>query len=403
MTIIAVNRFYAPDHSATSQLLTDLAEHLVAQGEQVTIITSRLIYDDPNQRLSSRETINGVNVRRIWTSGFGRTHLLGRAVDYLSFYASAIFAMLAEVRRGDVLLAKTDPPMISVPVAIVARLKGARLVNWCQDLFPEIAAALDMRWAKGLVGKSLQLIRNWSLRQARFNVVLCDEMRSKLLGEGIDSNRIKIVHNWCERSIKPYPPNKHSNFVVGYSGNLGRAHCAEAILDLVQRCAADRQLCHLHWRFTGGGGGWEFLKRSLPKELADRVEFQSYRPRSELGRSLASCDLHLITLDPRCEGLIMPSKLYGILAVNRRVIFLGSPKSAVARIIVERGCGINLPSNHPHLWNSLLADFLEDNSYGESPQSCANQAATSLDIWVKVLRNCSMTSSLISSSASVAE
>src|SRR5690606_14713616 len=128
--VIFLNRFFHPDLSATSQMLSDLAFGLAERGYDVQVITSRLRYDDPTARMPAREIIRGVRVHRIWTSGFGRHNLWGRGIDYLSFYASALRACVRTLRPGYILVAKTDPPMISVIGAIAARLLGAPLVNW---------------------------------------------------------------------------------------------------------------------------------------------------------------------------------------------------------------------------------------------------------------------------------
>ena len=133
--IVAVNRYYWPDHSATSQLLTDLLEHLAAGGQEVLAVTSRQRYDRPDAALTASETHRGVSIRRLWSTRFGRSGLAGRAVDYLSFYASALFTLLFKVRGGDTILALTDPPLLSVAAGAVAAVKRPRLINWCQDLF----------------------------------------------------------------------------------------------------------------------------------------------------------------------------------------------------------------------------------------------------------------------------
>jgi len=91
MQIIAINRFYRPDHAATAQMLTDLAEHLARCGFNMRVLTSRLLYDGSGA-LPARETLDGVAVERLWSTRFGRAGLLGRTIDYLSFYASAFFA-----------------------------------------------------------------------------------------------------------------------------------------------------------------------------------------------------------------------------------------------------------------------------------------------------------------------
>ena len=143
MKIVFVNRYFYPDHSATSQMLTELAFELARDGREVCVVTSRQRYEDPNAVLESRESVRGVQIHRIWTTRFGRSVLVGRALDYASFYLSSFGRLCALLRAGDVLVAKTDPPLISVVAMTATKFRGAFLVNWLQDLFPEVAMALS--------------------------------------------------------------------------------------------------------------------------------------------------------------------------------------------------------------------------------------------------------------------
>src|SRR5580658_4310316 len=111
---VFVNRYFHPDQSATSQLLTDVASALAESGIDVHVVCSRQRYDDANARLASTDVVAGVAVHRVWTSRFGRDHLLGRAMDYATFYLSCGLALLCLLRRGDTVIAKTDPPLISI-------------------------------------------------------------------------------------------------------------------------------------------------------------------------------------------------------------------------------------------------------------------------------------------------
>ncbi len=155
------------------------------------MITSRLRYDDPAADLPAREERNGVRIRRVRTSRFGRHWLPGRALDYGSFYLSATLALLREVRPGDTILAKTDPPLLSVPAWLVGRLRRAELCNWCQDLYPELAAALGLRWAAGPLGRLLRRLRNASLRGARMNVAICEALAKVTGAMWITNERAK--------------------------------------------------------------------------------------------------------------------------------------------------------------------------------------------------------------------
>jgi glycosyltransferase involved in cell wall biosynthesis len=343
--IVAVNRYYSPDHSATSQLLTDLLEHLAAGGHEVTAVTSRLRYDKPDAGLAPAETHRGVRIRRLWSTRFGRAGLAGRAVDYLSFYASALFSLLFQVRRGDTILALTDPPLLSVVASVVAAVKRARLVNWCQDLFPEIAERLEVPMVKGAVARALLSARNASFRAAHANVVLCDNMASHLLSQKVPAERTVIVHNWADSGIRPVSREANplrrdwalgERFVVGYSGNLGRAHDHEALLELMQRLRGHDDVTFL---FIGGGAGLDRLKAMAADALLTNVQFRAYQPRERLSESLSVPDVHLVSLRAEMEGLIMPSKIYGILAAGRPTLFLGSEEGSIQRILNSFGAG----------------------------------------------------------------
>ena len=58
-----------------------------------------------------------------------------------------------------------------------------------------------------------------------------------------------------------------------------------------------------------------------------------------LGDSLAAADVHLVSLLPALEGLVVPSKLYGVLAAGRPTIFVGDPDGEIARLIRDHDCG----------------------------------------------------------------
>ncbi len=146
--IIFINRFFYPDHSATSQMLSDLAFGLVSDchEKEVHIVTSQQRYDDPSAKLIAYEVVKQVHIHRIKTTQFGRKNLIGRTIDYISFYLSAAIKLFQLTKKNDILVAKTDPPLISVVVALIAWIKKAELINWLQDLFPEVAAALGVKF-----------------------------------------------------------------------------------------------------------------------------------------------------------------------------------------------------------------------------------------------------------------
>jgi colanic acid biosynthesis glycosyl transferase WcaI len=352
VTLIFLNRYFYPDHSATSQMLSDLTFSLSTNGYDVRVITSRQLYDRAEKLLAPREIIGTVNIERVWTTCFGRHNLIGRAVDYMSFCLLGGWALARHAHHGDVIIAMTDPPMLSVILAPIARWRGAHLVNWLQDLFPEIVEALGLgrRQLPAFVYRGLRILRNWSLRAAAMNVAIGNRMAAKLLALGIPANRISIIPNWADASlIHPVTPainplrrdwGLESKFVVGYSGNLGRAHDFEILLDAIMR--VERSMSdspQIQWLFVGGGAHYSALASELAARVTKSVLFKPYQPRERLAQSLCAADVHLVHLKPELEGLIVPSKFYAIAAAGRPAIFVGSPNGEIAQIIRRKELG----------------------------------------------------------------
>jgi glycosyltransferase involved in cell wall biosynthesis len=348
MKVVFINRFFYPDHSATSQILTDLALHLAKAGLSVYVITSRQVYDEPDAVLPTKEIMHNVHVTRVWTTRFGRQNLAGRTVDYLTFYLSAALDLLVLLKPGDVVVAKTDPPLISVIAAMTAKIRGAKLINWIQDLFPEVAGALEVG-GLGKIEGMLRTARNWSLRSACKNVAIGDGMAKRITGEGIDPSTIMVIHNWSDgRAIQPIEREKNDLrrewgvediFVVGYSGNLGRAHEFETILGAAGKLKHTEGIVFL---FIGGGAQRGWIEEDTKKRGLTNILFKPYQPRERLRLSLSVPDVHLISLQPSLEGLIVPSKFYGIAAAGRPTLFVGDMDGEIPTILKKTSSGYTI-------------------------------------------------------------
>ena len=361
--LIFVNRFFFPDHSATSQILSDLAFHLAGMEREVHIVTSSQIYDDAKASLPDYEIINDVRVHRVSSTKFGRSALLGRSIDYLSFYRSAWHCLVEVAGQGDIIVAKTDPPLVSVVAMAAARRKSAGLINWLQDLYPELAVELGVPLMQGPLAARLAEFRNRSLRSAEATVVVGNLMGQKVQALGIPSNRIHVIPNWCDDlKIQPLaqPENPlrqawglQGKFVFGYSGNLGRAHEFDTVLAAAELLREDPRIVFL---MIGGGKRFDELARAVKERaLASSFRFMPYQEQRMLTYSLGAPDVHWISLKPELEGLIVPSKFYGIAAAGRAMIVIAGKNGELARLVQEHGCGVAIePGDVGALVGALL-------------------------------------------------
>ena len=360
MRLFFINRYYWPDESATALMLTGIASRLAKHGHRVTVVTSRQKLEAPDARLPAREMQDGVEICRVWTSRFGRHQLSGRALDYLSFYWTAAWALFQLARPGDTVVAKTDPPLLGVALLPVIRLKRARLINWWQDIYPEIAVQLGVL-PERLLFRLLRRLRNWSIRNAAQNVVLGTHMRN-FLREHVPGARITLIPNWA--ADLPWTPQPAADnplrlqhglkdkVVVGYSGNYGRAHDLGLLLELSALYGSRDDLRFL---MIGGGAQYEALRANVIQRGLSNWLFLPYQPSAQLADSLGAIDIHVVSLKPDLEGLIVPSKIYGILAAGRCSIFIGAQDGEIAQLHAACGTGIVLqPADSPETAKSLL-------------------------------------------------
>jgi colanic acid biosynthesis glycosyl transferase WcaI len=346
--IFFINRYFAPDHSATSQMLSPLAFDLADAGRSVHVVTSRQRYDDPNAHLPAEETLHGVVVHRVSSTQFGRGRLFSRGFDYVSFYAAAYRLLLSQVRSGDVVIPKTDPPLLSILGAHVARKRNAILINWLQDIYPEVASELGVPLVKGPIKYLLIQVRNWSLRRAQVNVVVGDRMADVVSKLGVKKNRVHVIPNWAsDDEITPVPAKQNplrkqwkltGKFVIGYSGNLGRAHEYNTLLSAAEALRDDHRFVFL---FIGGGHRMsELVELVQERGLTGSFIFLPYQSDDILKYSLSVPDVHWISLRPEMEGLIVPSKFYGIAAAGRPIIAVTAKTGEIARLVSAHGCGL---------------------------------------------------------------
>lgn len=338
--LIFVNRVYWPSKAATAQLLTDLTSGLAAAGAEVHVVASGRETDGPA----------GVTVHR---TGGDETHRgpLSQARNYLRFLARARRSLATLVRPGDRVILKTDPPLLGAWATSLAVARGASVVQWVQDIYPEI---LPLHFA-GLPAWSvapLRAARNRAWRRSAACVVPGDDMRATVLGQGVPPAQVLTVPNWAPRECEVPPPapeiaairaawGAERKFVVAYSGNHGRAHEFDTLLAAAARLQANQNVVFV---FVGSGPRLPGVQARARELRLGNVRFFDAAPRAALPASLAAADLHVVTLLPGFERVVHPSKMAGIMAAARPAVFIGPTNSVLARLLEEETCGWSFPT-----------------------------------------------------------
>ncbi len=337
--MIFINRFYWPDEPATGQLLTDLAEALAREGHDVIVIASHNGQAD----LPRVGIHHGVTILRVSPSPRRQIGTAGKALAFARFSLGALWKLLFTLQRGDQVVVMTDPPLLGIGAWLVSRLCGARIFHWVQDIYPEIAMTLTgHRWLR-----MVRPLRNLAWRRSDGCVILGTDMAMILADAGVPAKKITLSPNWAPAGLGlPAPEAAHTlrrewrledKFVVAYSGNLGRVHDLDPVLNVAEKL---RDANRIAFVFIGAGAQRAMLEARVAALGLANVHFYPAQPRRQLAETLALADIHLVTLLPGCERLVFPSKLYGVAAVSRPVIFIGPPGCELAGLLTRHDFGL---------------------------------------------------------------
>ena len=331
MKMLFVNQFFWPDSSATSQQLTDLVFALAEREVEVAVLCG-----EGGSAGAAGTAPPPAEVHRVRALPFTRGRL-GRVLSYLSFYVAAFFRALS-VRRADVVVSMTTPPLISLLGASLKLLRGSRHFIWEQDLYPEIAVDLEYIKNGGMTHRITGLLADMVRRQADGVIVLGPCMRERLIARGVHPDKIHIAEHWASsEAITPMQrPGDPAELVVLYSGNLGLAHDLETIEGAMLNLRGDPRFRFL---FAGTGGRRDELSAFCAANSIESVELRPFVSRDKLSEGLAAGDIGLVTQRQESCGAVVPSKVYGILAAGRPLLFIGPPTATPALLIERYGCG----------------------------------------------------------------
>ena len=325
---------------STAQHLTDLATALTARGHDVTVIASDRGYDDPATRFKRREIWSGVDIIRIPSLSFGKNNRWRRAANFASFLFVCSLRLLT-LRRFDVVVALTSPPLISFLGALFVKLRGCRFCFWVMDLNPDEAIAAGWLDEKSVASRVLQRLLNYSLEVASRTVVLDRFMKERVIAKGVDPARIAVVPPWSHDDHVQFSTMgreefrlRHGlaeKFVVMYSGNHSPCHPLDTLLDAA-RALHDRP--EIVFCFIGGGS--EQIKvRELAAHLPN-VKCLPYQPLNELSSSLSAADLHVVVMGDEFVGIVHPCKVYNIMSIGAPTLYIGPTPSHVTDIASQQ-------------------------------------------------------------------
>jgi colanic acid biosynthesis glycosyl transferase WcaI len=383
--VLLLNLYYPPDTSATAKMAAAFVEPLAAK-HQVTVLCGRPSYDPTERRpwrLCQSERLGKTTVIRVGSTDYSRTQMTRRLLNYLTYVVLSVPRAL--LVPCDVVLAMTDPPFEGIVGALVALLKGKTYVYNIRDMYPDMALGGSLV-APGRIARIWERLHRWALRRASRVIVLGDDMRARITAKGVAPQRIAIVRDGAEITKpglgSPEPPRDREvvrairgdfRFVLLHAGNLGFYGAWNTLLSAAQQLSDEG----VGVVFVGDGA----LRSQLQAAAAGsrNVRFLPFFPASKVSSVLAAADVHIVTIKRGLEGVVVPSKLYGILAAGRPILAVAPPETDAASLGARRGFGVSADPDKPEQVVSVVRELLAHPHRLQQMAAAAREAATDYD------------------------
>ena len=364
--ILFINQYYYPDKASTGQLLTELCEWLAEHFDLTALVgTPSYSVDFKGKAIDSREGSKskeqGVKVVRVFNTSFARGNLFGRLLNYLTFMLSAFLKALL-LEKHDIIIVMSDPPTVNFVGYLTKKIKGGKLIQICQDVYPELAKILKQA-DNPLLLTVFSFLNGLSQASCDRIIAIGEGMKKRLAGKGIPDDKIEVIENWIDTDlITPEPKNNSfaqkngllDKFVVMHSGNIGLSQNLELLIRTAEVLSDKKEIFFV---FIGDGASKNHLVKLAEEKHLENVKFLPYQEKQDLKYSLSAADIHFISLKKGLSGLIVPSKIYGIMAAGKPVIACLEKNDDVAELIEEVKFGINIPLEDPELLAKGIVDF----------------------------------------------
>lgn len=337
----------------------------LAAKHDVTVLCGRPSYERTERRswkLYRTEKDGRVRVIRAGSTDYSRVQMKRRVLNYLSYVLLAVPRAL--LLRCDVILAMTDPPFEGIVGAFVAMLKNKPYVYNIRDMYPDMAVGGSIV-QPGLLARVWEKMHRWALRRATRVVVLGEDMRQRILAKGVDAARAVVVRDGADLPVAgkavPAPDadviraiRRDFRFVMLHAGNLGFYGAWDTLLTAARELAEDG----VGLVFVGDGAQRESLQEKAAG--AKNVRFLPFFPASKIASVLAAADIHLVTVKHGLEGVVVPSKMYGILAAGKPIVAVASAECDVVAIGREKGFSISADPDRPGELVAAIREFCGD-------------------------------------------
>lgn len=383
MHILFLTHYFPPESNAPASRVHEMAKCWVQNGQRVTVITcvpnvpNGIVYKGYRNKLYQKETIDGINVIRVWTYIAANKGTLRRIMNYLSYMFSAVLAGLF-VKRPDVVIATSPQFFCGWAGVILGKLRRRRFILEIRDIWPDSIVAVGTSMPKPLI-RMLEFLELKMYKAADTIVTVGDGYKEQLVVKKVPAGKIEVITNGADTTIfKPSPKNQSmvsqyglkDKFVCSYVGTIGMACGLDVVINAAEKLRSQNN-SRIVFLLVGDGARRHELEQMAKEEKLNNVIFAGMLPKKDIPGILSVSDVSLIHLIKKdLFKSVLPSKIFEAAAMKNPIII--GVQGYAADFVGKIGAGICVePENTDELLdalekisgNSELAEQLGRNGY----------------------------------------
>lgn len=341
-TLLVLTQVYLPDPASVGQHMADAAEEMVRIGWDVNVLTPNRGYDNHKDKYKNFEIINGVSIRRVPLTSFGKKNIFLRIISQISLLTIVFFKCLFG-KKPDAILVSTSLVFMLAP--ILKLIRKIPYVYWIMDLNPDQAIAAKLISPNSLSAKLYNWIQGFALKHAHSVISLDIFMKERVKKKCNQISNHFVIPPWPheEHLVEDSSDinfRKNNNWgdkrVLMYSGNHSIVHPLDTFLKASERFEGDDRFL---LAFVGGGLGKQEINQWINENPMSPVDSLPYQPIENLKNSLSAADVHLVSMGNSMAGCVHPCKVYGAMAIGKPILLLGNNNNHISEIINQYDIG----------------------------------------------------------------
>ena len=323
---------------ASGYLQIDMLDALSTKYDKCAIIAGTIV---------ERETKLSEKYKWHKITKYNKSTAFKRIYTWLAATIQMFFIVLWKYRNARI-IAITNPP--SAP--LVPYLLRANYDILVYDLYPDALVNFNYITKDGWANKVFTHFTKKMFKKANTLYTLTPEL-AKETSKYAEGKEIKIVPIWTNNEFFPQIDRNENlifkklgiakdTFVICYSGNLGKTHPIEKLVDLAH---AFKNEPNFYFLVIGGGHKYELIHKLIEEQKLTNIQLLPWQPIELLPHNMQVGNLNVVTLDEGAADLSIPSKTFNLLSVGKPILAICSKRSALANLLERSNCGRAFEAN----------------------------------------------------------